>query len=161
VESTGEKTEVEVKSEYIDEALSEFSGYIAADELYDGPFCVLFIVDNRKFNRLYYEVLDHNPTHEDSYRLGDTPIGDNSGKKRIAAVLFRLDLNHTAYCWRLFPQPLNTKIWLFRNVPSVVPICGGILEWFAKEPDLSGGPIGVRFCVGIVKQTKPRNIRDM
>lgn len=61
----GKKTEVEVKGEYIDEALSEFSGYIAADELYDGPFCVLFIVDNRKFNRLYYEVLDHNPTHED------------------------------------------------------------------------------------------------
>jgi len=61
----GKKTEVAVKSEYIDEALSEFSGYIAADELYDGPFCVLFIVDNHKFNRLYYEVLDHNPTHED------------------------------------------------------------------------------------------------
>jgi len=61
----GEKTEAAVKSKYIDEALSEFSGYIAADELYDGPFCVLFIVDNHKFNRLYYEVLDHNPTNED------------------------------------------------------------------------------------------------
>jgi len=61
----GKKAEVAIKSEYIDEALSEFSGYIAADELYDGPFCVLFIVDNHKFNRLYYEVLNHNPTHDD------------------------------------------------------------------------------------------------
>jgi hypothetical protein len=61
----GKKAEVAVKTDYIDKALSEFSGYIAADELYDGPFCVLFIVDNHKFNRLYYEVLDHNPTNED------------------------------------------------------------------------------------------------
>jgi hypothetical protein len=33
--------------------------------LYDGPFCVLSIVDNRAFKRLVYEVLDHDPTHED------------------------------------------------------------------------------------------------
>jgi len=59
------KAEVAIKTDYIDKVLSEFSGYIAADELYDGPFCVLFIVDNHKFNRLYYEVLDHNPTNED------------------------------------------------------------------------------------------------
>ena len=50
---------------FLDEALSDFSGYIAADELYDGPFCILFIVDNRRFRRLAYEVLDHNPTKED------------------------------------------------------------------------------------------------
>jgi hypothetical protein len=61
----GKKAEVAIRTDYIDKALSEFSGYIAADELYDGPFCVLFIVDNHKFNRLYYEVLDHNPTNED------------------------------------------------------------------------------------------------
>jgi len=61
----GKKAEITVKTDYIDKALSEFSGYIAADELYDGPFCVLFIVDNHKFNRLYYEILDHNPTNED------------------------------------------------------------------------------------------------
>lgn len=50
---------------YLDEVLAEFSGYIAADELYDGPFCVLSIVDNRNFRRLTYRVLDHNPTHQD------------------------------------------------------------------------------------------------
>ena len=49
--------------------LAEFSGYIAVDELYDGPFCVLSIVDNRHFRRLIYEVLDHDPTHEDITRF--------------------------------------------------------------------------------------------
>lgn len=49
--------------------LAEFSGYIAADELYDGPFCVLSIVDNRTFRRIVYEVLDHDPTHTDMERF--------------------------------------------------------------------------------------------
>ena len=51
--------------EYLDWALADFSGYIAADELYDGPFCVLSIVDNRTFKRLIYQVLDHEPNHQD------------------------------------------------------------------------------------------------
>jgi hypothetical protein len=45
--------------------LADFSGYIAADELYDGPYCVLSIVDNRTFKRIFYRVLDHDPTHDD------------------------------------------------------------------------------------------------
>lgn len=49
--------------------LADFSGYIAADELYDGPFCVLSIVDNRTFRRIAYEVLDHDPTHTDIERF--------------------------------------------------------------------------------------------
>jgi len=49
--------------------LWDFSGYIAADELYDGPFCVLSIVDNHAFHRLTYEVLDHDPTCEDIRRF--------------------------------------------------------------------------------------------
>jgi len=63
------KTESTITTEYLDGALADFSGYIAADELYDGPFCVLLIVDNHRFKRLTYEVLDHNPTHEDITRL--------------------------------------------------------------------------------------------
>jgi hypothetical protein len=55
--------------EYMDTVLADFSGYIAADEIYDGPFCILFIVDNRTFRRLCYEVLDHNPTNEDITRF--------------------------------------------------------------------------------------------
>lgn len=50
---------------YLDWGLAEFSGYIAVDELYDGPFCVLSIVDNRTFKRLMYQVLDHDPDHKD------------------------------------------------------------------------------------------------
>ena len=65
----GKKAEATIKTEYIDGILLDFSGYIAADELYDGPFCVLFIVDNHKFKRLCYEVLDHNPTNEDVTRF--------------------------------------------------------------------------------------------
>jgi Transposase len=52
-------------ADYLDWALADFSGYIAADELYDGPFCVLSIVDNRTFKRLLYQVLDHAPEHPD------------------------------------------------------------------------------------------------
>lgn len=53
------------ESDYLAWALADFSGYLAADELYDGPFCILSIVDNRTFKRLFFQVLDHDPTHED------------------------------------------------------------------------------------------------
>ena len=49
----------------LDWALADFSGYVAADELYDGPFCILSVVDNRCDKRLLYDVLDHDPTHDD------------------------------------------------------------------------------------------------
>jgi hypothetical protein len=63
------KGEERVTAAYLDWALADFSGYIAADELYDGPHCVLSIVDNRTFKRLVYEVLDHDPTSEDISRF--------------------------------------------------------------------------------------------
>jgi hypothetical protein len=65
----GKKAESSIQTKYLDDALEQFSGYIAADELYDGPFCVLFIVDNHQFRRLHYEVLDHDPTNEDITRF--------------------------------------------------------------------------------------------
>jgi hypothetical protein len=43
----------------------DFSGYVAADELYDGPFCILSAVDNRRYKRILYDILDHDPTHDD------------------------------------------------------------------------------------------------
>jgi phage tail protein X len=52
-------------TDFLDWALADFSGYVAADELYDGPFCVLSAVDNRCYKRLLYDVLDHDPTHAD------------------------------------------------------------------------------------------------
>jgi len=50
---------------YLDEALANFSGYLAIDEVYDGPFCILSVVDNRRYNRLVFRVLDHEPTSKD------------------------------------------------------------------------------------------------
>ena len=38
---------------------------VTADELYDGPFCILSLVDNRTFKRLDYQVLDHDATLAD------------------------------------------------------------------------------------------------
>jgi phage tail protein X len=52
-------------TDFLDWALAAFSGYVATDELYDGPFCILSAVDNRRYKRLLYDVLDHDPTHED------------------------------------------------------------------------------------------------
>jgi len=52
-------------TDFLDWALADFSGYVAADELYDGPFCILSAVDNRRYKRLLYDVLDHDPDHDD------------------------------------------------------------------------------------------------
>jgi hypothetical protein len=52
-------------TEFLDWALADFSGYVAADELYDGPFCILSAVDNRCYKRILYDVLDHDPNHDD------------------------------------------------------------------------------------------------
>ena len=92
---------------FLDWALADFSGYVAADELYDGPFCILSAVDNRCYKRILYDVFDHDPTHED-----------------IRAFLRRL---HTALAVRgltlrgittdgspLYPTPLAE---VFRGVP--------------------------------------------
>jgi len=65
----GKKGEKQVEQEYLDDALANFSGYIAIDELYDGPFCVLSIVDNRTCRRLACRVLDHSPKSADISRF--------------------------------------------------------------------------------------------
>src|SRR5579884_1905650 len=61
----GKKAARQTATEHLDWALSDFSGSIAADELYDGPFCILSIVDNRTFKRLAYQVLSRDPTAKD------------------------------------------------------------------------------------------------
>jgi hypothetical protein len=65
VEAGGKKAQARMDTDFLDWALADFSGYVAADALYDGPFCMLSVVDNRRYKRLLYEVLDHDPTHED------------------------------------------------------------------------------------------------
>jgi len=61
----GKKGTASIETEYLEEALHTFSGYLAADEVYDGPFCVLSIVDNRSFKRLAYRVLEQAPSQDD------------------------------------------------------------------------------------------------
>src|SRR5437867_8489589 len=61
----GKKAQARMDTDCLDWALADFSGYVAADELYDGPFCILSVVDNRRDKRLLSEVLDHDPTHDD------------------------------------------------------------------------------------------------
>jgi hypothetical protein len=95
---------------YLDWGLADFSGYIAADELYDGPFCVLSIVDNRTFKRLLYQVLDHDPDHKDItaflYRF------------RMALRLRRLKLEGTTTdASPLYPEPLRE---VFGDVPHQI-----------------------------------------
>src|SRR5918912_1148275 len=65
VEAGEKKAQARMDTDFLDWAMADFSGYVAADELYDGPFCILSAVDNRRYKRLLYEVLDHDPTHED------------------------------------------------------------------------------------------------
>lgn len=95
---------------YLDWGLADFSGYIAADELYDGPFCVLSIVDNRTFKRLLYQVLDHDPEHQD--------ITAFFHRFRMALRLRRRQLQGvTTDGSPLYPEPLRA---VFGNIPHQV-----------------------------------------
>jgi hypothetical protein len=95
---------------YLDWGLADFSGYVAADELYDGPFCVLSIVDNRTFKRLLYQVLDHDPDHGD--------ITAFFHRFRMALRLRRLTLKAvTTDAAPLYPEPLRE---VFGNIPHQI-----------------------------------------
>lgn len=86
--------------EFLDWALAAFSGYVAADELYDGPFCILSAVDNRRYKRLLYDVLDHDPTHDD--------IRAFLGRLKTALVARGLTLcGVTTDGSALYPEPLR------------------------------------------------------
>jgi Transposase len=95
---------------YLDWGLAEFSGYIAADELYDGPFCVLSIVDNRTFKRLLYQVLDHDPDHQDMTAFFH--------RFRMALRLRGLALQGvTTDASPLYPEPLRE---VFGDIPHQI-----------------------------------------
>lgn len=67
----GKKSLAGIDTEYLERVLKTFSGYLAIDELYDGPFCVLSVVDNRMYQRLAYRVLEKSPTKRDVRRFLD------------------------------------------------------------------------------------------
>jgi hypothetical protein len=95
---------------YLDWGLADFSGYIAADELYDGPFCVLSIVDNRTFKRLLYQVLDRDPDHQDMAAF--------FRRFRMALRLRGLKLKGvTTDASPLYPEPLRE---VFGDVPHQI-----------------------------------------
>lgn len=78
--------------------------------MYDGPFCVLSIVDNRTFKRLLYQVLDHDPDHQD--------ITAFFHRFRMALRLRGLKLTGvTTDASPLYPEPLHA---VFGNIPHQI-----------------------------------------
>jgi len=97
-------------TDFLDWALADFSGYVAADEVYDGPFCILSAVDNRCYKRILYDVLDHDPTHDD--------IRAFLGRLKTALAARALTLlGVTTDGSALYPEPLAE---VFRDVPHQI-----------------------------------------
>src|SRR2546421_5508652 len=104
------KAQARMDTDFLDWALTDFSGYVAADELYDGPFCILSVVDNRCYKRLLYDVLDHDPTHEDIRAfLGRL----KTALSARALTLFGVTTDGSA----LYPEPL---LEVFGDVPHQI-----------------------------------------
>jgi len=94
----------------LDGALADFSGYVAADALYDGPFWRLSVVDNRRDKRLLSEVLDHDPTHDD-IRTFLRRLHTSLQARNLALLGVTTDGSS------LYPEPLAE---VFDNVPHQV-----------------------------------------
>jgi hypothetical protein len=106
----GKKAGARIEADYLDWALADFSGYLATDELYDGPFCVLSAVDARRQRRLLYEVLDHSPTAVDVlYFLARLHDHIRARGQRVLGI--------TTDGSALYPQPIAR---VFPGVPHQV-----------------------------------------
>src|SRR5712691_10681324 len=126
------KAQGHMSGAFLDWALAAFSGYVAADELYEGPYCVLSVVDNRQYKRILYEVLDHDPNHDDIEAF----------LRRMQTALAQRDLELkgiTTDSSALSPEPLRT---VFGEVPhQLCPFhvikerTQGVLKAVAKERD--------------------------
>src|SRR5499425_1439760 len=104
------KAQARMDTDFLDWALAAFSGYVAADELYDGPFCMLSAVYNRRYKRILYDVLDHAPDHDD--------IRAFLGRLKTALVARDLTLlGITTDGSSLYPTPLAE---VCRGVPHQV-----------------------------------------
>src|SRR3989441_4043758 len=104
------KAQARMDTDFLDWALADFSGYVAADELSDGPCCMLAAVDNRCSKRILYAVLDHDPDHEDLRAF----LG------RLKAALTARDLTLVGITpdgAALSPAPLAE---IFRGVPHQI-----------------------------------------
>ncbi len=116
----------------LDWALETFAGDVAADELYEGPSWVRSAVDNRQYKRMLYEVLDHDPNHDDIEAF----------LRRLQTALDERDLARkgiTTDGAALSPAPLRT---VFGAVPHqlcpfqvIKELTQGVLKAGAKERD--------------------------
>jgi len=115
---------------FLEWALEAFSGYAAVDELYEGRYCVLSAVDNRQYKRMLYEVLDHDPDHDD--------IEAFLGRLKSALAERGLALKGiTTDGSALYPEPIRK---VFGDVPHQIctfhvikELTKGVLKALAKE----------------------------
>jgi hypothetical protein len=115
---------------FLDWALEAFSGSVAADELYEGPSCVLSAVAKRPYKRMLYAVLDHDPHH--------AAIEVFLGRVKTALAERHLTLKGiTTDGSALYPEPLRQ---VFGDVPhqlctfhGIKELTTGILKAVAKE----------------------------
>ena len=99
----GEKIHATLATDYLNEVLADFSGYLAVDEVYDGPFCILSIVDNRRHRRLAFRVLERDPTHTDIRSfLGEFKAQLEARQLRVKGI--------TTDGSPLYPKPL-AELW--------------------------------------------------
>ncbi len=108
--------------------------------MYDGPFCILSIVDNRTFKRISYRVLDHDPTHSD--------ITTFFGSFHKALEARGLSLKGiTTDGSPLYPEPIATvfgkkiphQICTFHMIREVTK---AVFSAVAKEPQAAGRDCG-------------------
>jgi hypothetical protein len=130
-------------TDFLDWALADFSGDGAADALYDGPFCLLSAVANRRSKRILSEVLDHDPTHDDLRAF--------LGRLKTALDARNLTLRGvTTDGSSLYPEPLRE---VFGAVPH--PLCAfHVLAEVVKA--VVGAVASARKCLGAKQPTLPR-----
>src|SRR4029453_1918375 len=104
------KAQARMDTDFLDWALADFSGYVAADELYDGPFCILAVVDNRRYKRILYEFLNHDPPQDD-IRTFLRRLKTSLQARNLALLGVTTDGSS------LYPEPLAE---VFDNVPHQV-----------------------------------------
>src|SRR5438128_10057288 len=153
------KAQVRMDTDFLDWALADFSGYVAADELYDGPFCILSAVDNRRYKRLLYDVLDHDPDHDD--------IRAFLGRLKTALTTRALTLlGITTDGSALYPVPLaeifggvRHQLCEFHIVADVVKAVLGAVasarkSLVAKQPKLPKGRPGTKAAKAAARMKK-------
>ena len=148
--------------------MDDFSGYIAADELYDGPYCVLSIVDNRTFKRIAAKVLDDDPTHDG---IRDFFTGFKEALQTRGLTLEGITTDGSA----LYPVPI---VNMFGEVPHQIcefhvlkELTKAVLravakvrkELAAKKPKLSRGRPSSKQAKRAARRKKPieRKIGDL